>query len=205
MDALIGGLVTLVVTFLVQVFVIPSVQARTRNRERWENDVIELRTLIHEELPQAHRELGFAGGSVSIFEGYRGDSKYNADKLEELIRDQRKRLNVAHERCFEMQTRLSRLEGRASLVNRRDPYWRKLTLARHRYDTLLYSVYQITNSDSISESKLNDTLDELRAAHSDLANISREITDTLKPPPRRIIRMLYYRTRRALHRARKRT
>src|SRR3954470_1624710 len=50
MQVLLGGLVTLAVTAVVQILIIPWVQRRNRRRERWERDVIELETLLHHEL-----------------------------------------------------------------------------------------------------------------------------------------------------------
>src|SRR5438128_1545755 len=43
-SVLLGGLITLAVTALVQILIIPWVQTRTRRRDRWEKDVIELET-----------------------------------------------------------------------------------------------------------------------------------------------------------------
>ena len=50
-SVLLGGLITLAVTALVQIVIIPWVQVRTRRRDRWEKDVIELDVLIRWELP----------------------------------------------------------------------------------------------------------------------------------------------------------
>ena len=44
---------TLAGTVLVQLVVVPVVQARTRGRERWEKDVLSLAALLEEELPRA--------------------------------------------------------------------------------------------------------------------------------------------------------
>src|SRR5687767_10334618 len=46
----IGGMITLTVTAIVQIFVIPMVQRRTRRLERWEEDLVELATMHDEEM-----------------------------------------------------------------------------------------------------------------------------------------------------------
>ena len=50
-NVLIGGLITLAVTAMVQILIIPWVQRRTRRLERWEDDVIELAALFEEQMP----------------------------------------------------------------------------------------------------------------------------------------------------------
>ncbi|QGN47946.1 hypothetical protein GKC29_14540 [Micromonospora sp. WMMC415] len=53
MTVLVGGLVTLAVTCVVQILVVPWVQGRGRRRERWEKDVTELLVVFEEEVPAA--------------------------------------------------------------------------------------------------------------------------------------------------------
>jgi len=48
---LLGSLITLAITAVVQIFIIPRVLTRDRRRERWERDVIELHALLRDELP----------------------------------------------------------------------------------------------------------------------------------------------------------
>jgi len=57
---LLGGLITLAVTAVVQIFVIPWVQHRNRRRERWENDILELHSLLKDEMPHADYALMIA-------------------------------------------------------------------------------------------------------------------------------------------------
>src|SRR5690242_15085616 len=56
-NVLIGGMITLIVTALVQIFVIPWVQRRTRALERWEKDVVELMSLVNEQMNDALSKL----------------------------------------------------------------------------------------------------------------------------------------------------
>ncbi|WP_406036620.1 hypothetical protein OG799_19410 [Micromonospora sp. NBC_00898] len=52
-EVVFGGAVTLAGTLVVQLFVIPAVQARTRGQERWERDILELAAVIEEEFPRS--------------------------------------------------------------------------------------------------------------------------------------------------------
>lgn len=54
MNVLLGGVITLAATCLVQIFVIPWVQARSRRREKWEKDVAELLVVFEEEFRQRY-------------------------------------------------------------------------------------------------------------------------------------------------------
>jgi hypothetical protein len=45
-----GGLIALAVTAVIQSLIIPWVQRRNRRRERWEEDVIEISALIGEQI-----------------------------------------------------------------------------------------------------------------------------------------------------------
>lgn len=54
-NLVLGGFLTLVATLIVQIVVIPRVQARTRRRERWEADAIELFDLIELQMPLSLR------------------------------------------------------------------------------------------------------------------------------------------------------
>ena len=205
MDVLAGGLVTLVVTFLVQVFVIPRVQASTRNRERWENDVVELRTLVSEEIPQAEGELLSGAEEIIFLEAQVGVDGFDQRKLEALIHEDRDRLEAARERCFDLVHRLSRVEGRVSLVNRRDVYWRRLTLARIRYHHAFLDTVTNTTKKPIVEDELRECNSKLQTARSALAEISKKITEPMKPPPRRLSHRLYHRTKLKLRDLIKRT
>lgn len=197
-EVFVGGMITLVVALLVQVVVIPRVQARTRNRERWENDVIELRTLINDELPEATQELEFAADAVGLYEASRGSSKYDEQRLKALIDEERVRLDAARKRCFGLAYRLARVEGRVSLVNRRDTYWARLTLARTDFYTELMDTRLDPENEQKTEDELNERKARLEAGLSRLAEVGGVITDSVAPPPRRRVRKFYRRTARKL-------
>jgi hypothetical protein len=53
LPVIVGAGLTLVATLAVQILVVPLIQARTRQRERWVDDVIELRGILEDQLPSA--------------------------------------------------------------------------------------------------------------------------------------------------------
>jgi hypothetical protein len=60
-NVLLGGLITLVATAFVQIVVIPHVQHRNRQVERWENDLLELHALAGSDLHDAAVEVQHIG------------------------------------------------------------------------------------------------------------------------------------------------
>jgi hypothetical protein len=68
---LIGGLITLIGTILVQILIIPSVQRRTRKRERWERDITELQTLMENESRGTSEPCGGPSSPTWRFTPYR--------------------------------------------------------------------------------------------------------------------------------------
>ena len=57
MQLVLGGLITLSVTAIVQILIIPWVQRRARIRERWEQDMLELSTLLKDEMTSRVNDL----------------------------------------------------------------------------------------------------------------------------------------------------
>lgn len=56
-NVLLGGAITLVVTLLVQIFVVPWVTRRNRRLDEWENDVLRLGGLLAQQIAIAQREV----------------------------------------------------------------------------------------------------------------------------------------------------
>ena len=120
---LLGGLITLAGTAIVQIFIIPWVQTRNRRRERWEGDVIELETLLHDELPDA---IVAARTSADRYLGAKRDA-HPAQAAVVSFAGQLKTAATddAHE-LLEMVRSVKTLEKRVRLVNRRAFLWGRL-------------------------------------------------------------------------------
>jgi hypothetical protein len=122
---LLGGLITLAGTAVVQIFIIPWVQTRNRRRERWESDVIELETLLHGELPAA-----IAAAQASA-QRYLREFR-NADPAQRISGPMARLETVATEDArdlLDLVRSVSLLEKRVRLLNRRAPFW--ITLQRN--------------------------------------------------------------------------
>ena len=63
MELVLGGLIALIGSVIVQAFVIPRVNSRNRTLDRWEQDVLVLGELASSELPAAREEACSPGSS----------------------------------------------------------------------------------------------------------------------------------------------
>jgi hypothetical protein len=70
-DLLIGGLITLTVTAIVQILVVPRVHQQNQRLERWEKDILELRAIVMERVPRALANLFYSGYGPLIIYGAR--------------------------------------------------------------------------------------------------------------------------------------
>ena len=84
MQILLGGLITLVVTVIVQIIVIPLVQRRTRRLERWEDALIELVDIHDVQMGAPLDRHSAAVISLALEEGKleRGEPGSSQDKVD---------------------------------------------------------------------------------------------------------------------------
>lgn len=116
MSLLLGGLITLAVTAVVQILIIPWVQRRNRIRERWEKDVIELLTLLDEELGEPVSRVRYEIQRLS-------DARPGPAEEVETLRGDAIR---AWEVLDALTTRMTNLTFRVIRVNRTAPDWSHL-------------------------------------------------------------------------------
>jgi hypothetical protein len=119
---LLGGLITLAGTAIVQILIIPWVQTRNRRRERWEHDVIELETLLHDELPDA---IAAAQASAQRYlREFR--NAHPAQRISgAMAKLETTAMEDAHD-LLDLVRSVSLLEKRVRLLNRRAPLWTTL-------------------------------------------------------------------------------
>lgn len=208
MEILLGGLITLAVTFVTQVFVVPRVQASSRLLQRWEEDVRGLRTLLEDELPEAIRELRRTGESLLFLLELRKTEDVNLERWEEMFREDKEAYRNAYSTCRDLITRLSRLEGRLSLLNRKAEFWRQLFWHRAHLQLAMYSpeIYPLYRQEKPSrdEADWKAALTLLEKRHRDLTTAARRLVETMRPPPtypiRRVRKQLVRRGKEALAR-----
>jgi hypothetical protein len=116
----IGGLITLTVTALVQILVIPWVQSRTRRRERWEENVTALEAILHDEYPGAIQEAYHAALYVLLHESDRREGD------DESFAAAKERDYAASRTLSELEHRMMLLVRRIQLVRRDAPLWQTL-------------------------------------------------------------------------------
>ena len=176
---LLGGLITLAGTALVQIFIIPWVQTRNRRRERWERDVIDLETLLHDELPQV-----IAAAQASA-QRYLREFR-NAQPAQRISGAMAQLQAAAMEDArdlLDLVRSVKSLEKRLRLLNRRARFW--ATLQRN----LLVLTDQMANAAHAYErTGQDDETDrqvwrELRKSLDNATQTLELVSIPMKPPP----------------------
>jgi hypothetical protein len=139
-NVLLGGLVTLAVTAVVQIFLTPWVQRRGRVIERWEREVKDLVNLLEEELPPALRRLRWTTLTLRTLQKAAGAEGFDQARVKEATKTAEGEAKAAYEAVNELTTRASRLEKQIALVNRRAPYWRRLSFRTINLDMATWQV-----------------------------------------------------------------
>lgn len=181
----IGGLVTLSTTFVVQVFVIPWVQGRTRRRERWENDVLELSALLEEELPRALNGYKVTSYPIYGMKQWLGNEQYNQEKVQELWQSSTTELREAGKAVGERMARLKILDSRIRRLRPRAPYWGRLSLRRTQLQLAVCNVEDVVLPEN-PEAHWDEEWKSLQTALKELCVTLDEIANPTKPPPRQL-------------------
>jgi hypothetical protein len=168
MSLLFGGLITLVVTALVQIIIIPLVQRRNRRLERWEKDMVELDELLHSELPAAALRVEAKTNPDRFFERRFQDDPAT---LESIITDFHSSIQ-----------KTERLGRRVGLMGRRSPYWIAL---QH-----LLSYIALESGNMVAWAQFNKQPPNIekwwhlhRSHIKDAADILNLVFDDMRPPP----------------------
>ncbi len=91
MEFVIGGLIALVGSVIVQAFVIPRVNRRTRAIDRWEQDVLLLGSLVSDQLSVASAEAFHAWTSWRVLRDRPADTFLAGEQIKEMETEDRKR------------------------------------------------------------------------------------------------------------------
>lgn len=122
MDFVIGGAIVLIGAMIVQAFVVPRVNRRTRAIDRWERDVLMLGGLLSDELSVARRE------AFNAWRSWRGHRevwwRYSpwTDDMQEVMESEDRKRSVSFREAWREYERLAnvRLEWLAQRVSSRD-------------------------------------------------------------------------------------
>jgi hypothetical protein len=185
---LLGSGLTLAATTVAQLYVIPRYLARTRGRERWEQQVVDLAALLEEQLPRAIDRYRAAASDVRMVGELRGDDDYDQAKVEAALADAGTEARLANGALGEQMARLQSLTTHARQVNPDAAYWDELALRHHELRASLsdFDGHQPGRPDLDHEqwAKAWDTVDQARRQMLETVNqIAARVP--MKPPPHR--------------------
>ncbi|MEV0898366.1 hypothetical protein [Actinoplanes sp. NPDC049802] len=190
MNVLLGGLITLAVTALVQILIIPWVQRRTRRLERWEKDMVELATLLHEELPQAVSDAY----QTAVLHFSVKDSELHEEEFRKEMSDQH---NAAIIELHKLTTRMHLLNRRVRLMKPNAPVWSAVTARIQHLDKTIRPVYALHIPKS--ENRIADINSQWEEIRKDLVTAQERLDSIaipMKPPPTTRLGTRAYRRRR---------
>jgi hypothetical protein len=204
-NLVLGGLITLVVTTIVQLFVIPRVQRGTRGLERWEGQVIDLRAVLEEEMPRTLNNLRSARYTTSLLASLKDSPNLDQARLAEVTERESTKYTEANEALGELLSRASRLEGRISLVNRTAPFWVQLEVNIAELRIALFKTESWWDgADTRTDDEWKAVWSAVNDAHEVLLNQVKTLAATMDPPPtypiRRFRALVKKKTKRAIRR-----
>jgi len=187
-NVLIGGLITLVVTLLVQVFVIPRVQRRTRKRERWENEVGELVNLIEVDIPTHLQTLHLAWLRLLAARRAVSTTTTGPRVLEafesEFVAPIKLKAEQAYESLGAAISRAVLLQRRVQLVNPTAPVWKGQEMVFLAFNVFLWDLdpQRLGTDTAPSDAQHEDDYKKFQV-HQELAlTVVKIVSDPMKPP-----------------------
>jgi hypothetical protein len=188
---LLGGVVTLAATTILQLYMVPRVIARIRGRERWEQRVLELATLLEEELPRAIDHCRRASSDLRQFKRLLGDETYDQAKVHAAVSEARTDFEEANRALGEQMARLQKLTVHAEQMNSDATYWTELTRSRSHLQAAVFAVGDnrpdAAEVDDEQLEKAWDGVDQARAQMLDKVN-EIALPVPMKPPPPKWLR-----------------
>jgi hypothetical protein len=175
---LLGGLITLATTAVVQILIIPWVQRRSRLRERWEADVIKLTTLLKDKLPTSVEVFwlasdGYREKYAAVRSGKDADEVGLAKSLEAATKKWDKTRSVV--------IRIAQLRLHVARVHHRAETWSSFDL---HVSTMLDAVRRqhpvLLRMDD--EAGVRKTMHDLSASQFSARLILDRLSATMKPP-----------------------
>ncbi|WP_157408557.1 hypothetical protein [Actinoplanes sp. N902-109] len=172
----------LLVALIVQIFVIPKIQQRNRQIERWEENMTALVTLLEEELPVAIRAWRSA---IAALDGVKDGMAENPNLNEQLVIERflkpaQKRMSETAEVVDALLARSRLLYERVSLVHRSAPYWRRLYYVIVGIEVASWDVdIRYRKSEDTGTTDQWKDFDQRRR---DAVTMLREVSDRMKPP-----------------------
>ncbi|MEU4237917.1 hypothetical protein [Actinoplanes sp. NPDC026619] len=185
MNLLLGGLITLAVTALVQIMIIPWVQQRNRRMERWEDDLNELTNILREEIPPAYFKA-----TVAVSQFYTLRREDPSDQHEDALARTSAAFDRDRDELWRHVVRANLLKRRIRLVRRDSPYWPELCDAISKVSrTVAKTTFREYTQD---RSEIYDVLLRNEQDHGEAMKQARDLIDLIaipmRPPPGRVAR-----------------
>jgi hypothetical protein len=174
------------VQVVVQVFIVPRVQASIRRHDRWEKNLIELVALVEDELPRAEKGFRWPTFEVRHATTIEGDERYDQQKLKAWRSEATRKQQEADKALGEVLARANRLVRYLALVQPKASYWRQLSRDLQWYRILLMRVDRHMH-ERLDDDAFEAGWDEVASGRGNLLKRIEEITAAMKPPPRRVV------------------
>ena len=191
-NLILGGLITLAGSAVVQVVIVPWVTTRRRHRERWEETVIELSALIEVDIAAAAKHLTRSSKLVRevrtrlsrVTTG--GFDRVGLERLEDQYNSE---ALATDERLTELRSQAFRLFEHAKLYHRSADYWEQLQAALLRLDlSLVLADYRSSVDMKVDSDEVTQNWELVEKCRKALVVKLKEVSDPMRPPRVRPIR-----------------
>lgn len=183
-NLIVGGLITLAGSAVVQVVVVPWVTTRRRHRERWEDSVIELLSVLEVELPIALRQLRRpAIGLQQVNQRLADTDTWDAHRppLDALKSQYTAEAAEMNDRLNDLRAHAFRLTERVMLYNKSATFWPEFALKLFELEASLMSL----DSDSAS---FDQQWNEAHDRRAELVKKIKVVSQGMRPPRPRPLR-----------------
>ena len=188
----VGGVVTLAGGVVLQVVIVPEVQARSRRRERWEDDLAELWSLLDEQVPRAVRRYRTTANVVRLMENIRDEPDINRrlyeEQQERLVAERAQARSTVEEHL----DRLSVVEARVRRINSDEPLWQQLQLRLRLYQVFLPSFLWTAAGETVNAptDEQIDSAWEVQEGHrTTVIRLLEPVVTSMRPPRTRMRRL----------------
>jgi hypothetical protein len=172
----------------VQIAVVPWVQARTRLRERWEDDLHELANLLEEQLPRAVSRFRSDADTERVIRDFDTEPDIDRDRLVQELRKATATRRESQEIVDQHRACVTLLADRLRRVHRRAPCWQQtqVLVLHYRFRLGTFTWSGAVEDDDDDEWRRSDKAQE--DARKRLLEQLEPIVATMKPPPQQTVR-----------------
>lgn len=199
LGAALGAVLTLAVQVVVQFYVVPRVESRKRQEDRWERDVRELGELLTTSFGSYARELRYEQSTLRALKQMVGDPNVDSTKVAEgLTARTRSTLEAVTAFSDLAQTRVDWLAERVQAFMPTSVKILRLQLAMLRYYERVQGVIGLHRDGDLTDATFDQAWEQAYAARDDLIKQVRLLAN-LPHPPRASLRLKWKKRRLAIN------